>query len=190
MIDNGYIKGHRCFPITFNLQKKEAAQIWLMGQPPISKPTISKDRVSPVPPAWGPGRNFCSFNILLSFSIPPSFSCSPFLSFGKTELFCLLEMCFELNAQLHNSCYVTCRAELWPCPDSWVLLLSPSSSFAVVRGSQHWSISCPDSESTKSLLTLSVCCLTTCMRSSLTPLHWIMNYLRIFPFTSDMTEGR
>jgi hypothetical protein len=62
-------------------------------------------------------------------------------------------MCFELNAQLHKSCYITCRAVFWPCPNSCVLLLSSAPSYTVC-GLKHWFIWCHSNESTRLRSTL------------------------------------
>lgn len=95
-----------------------------------------------------------SFQHFFSLFLPLLLSISFFLPFWKIELFSRLKMCFELNAQLHNSCYITCGLVLRPCPDSCVLLLSSALSLTVVCGFKHWFIWCPGSESSKLYNTL------------------------------------
>lgn len=122
------------------------------------------------------------------FSLSLTLSCSQFNSLWKTELFSLLKMCFELNAQLHHSCYITCGLVLQPCPDSCVLLLSSALSIAVLCGFKHWFIWCPGSESLKLHNTLGM---SSHYFYMFTLGHILLNnYIRTGLFISDITERR
>lgn len=133
------------FQYSFIYKNRRQPGSCLRSSPLDTKAAIPKILAFPVPHAWRPDKTFCvilTYFFFLSLSL--LLSCSRFFSFWKIELLFLLKMCFELNAQLHNSCYITCRLVLWSCPDSCVLLLSSTLSIAVCAF-KHWFIWCAGS---------------------------------------------
>lgn len=95
------------------------------------------------------------FQHFFPLSFPLSFSISFFLPFWKIELFSPLKMCFELNAQLHNSCYITCGLALCSSQaQTAVFCCFLLPCVTVVCGFKHWFIWCPGSESSKLYNTL------------------------------------